>query len=56
MDWIRLRAYLFGLKRFIIPVLLGSLVAGLIANGYSDWANVVCAFSDAIGVPLEECK
>ena len=56
MHWIKLRAILFASKRFIVPALLGSCVLWLIANGYDGWANVVCAFSDAIGIPLEECK
>jgi hypothetical protein len=56
MDWLKLRAVLFASKRFVIPALLGSLVLWLIANGFEPWADVVCAFSDAIGIPLEECK
>lgn len=56
MDWLRLRAIIFASKRLVIPALLGGLVLWLIANGLEPWANVVCAFSDAIGVPLEECR
>jgi hypothetical protein len=56
MDWLKLRAVLFASKRFIIPAILGSLVLWLIANGLEPWANVVCAFSDAIGISIEECK
>jgi len=43
-------------KRVIVPVLVGATVGWLAAHGYNNWADAVCAVSNAAGIPVTECN
>lgn len=55
MDWLKYRAYLLATKRLALPIIFGAIVGWLIRHNHSEWANVVCAISTALGVPVSEC-
>jgi hypothetical protein len=55
MEKLRLQFLLVFGRRFILPAAVGAIVGALIANGYSEWAAVVCAISVALGVTVTEC-
>jgi hypothetical protein len=43
-------------KRFVLPVVVGTAVVWLVSNGYDDWASALCSASDAVGINVTECK
>lgn len=43
-------------KRVALPVIVGSLVVFLMANGLDNWANIVCDISSNLGIYVSECK
>lgn len=55
MEKLRLQFLLVFGRRFILPAAVGAVVGALIANGYTEWAAVVCAISVAVGVTVTEC-
>jgi hypothetical protein len=43
-------------RKYIAPIVLGSLVVWLIANELGDWADVVCSASAALAIYVEQCN
>lgn len=42
-------------RRYIAPVVIGSIVTWLVANNYSDFADAVCSLSAGLTVYVEAC-
>lgn len=55
MD-MKLKIALYWAKRIILPGVLGASVGWALSHGHEEWVDVICAFSDAILVDVQECK
>lgn len=43
------------IRRFVLPVAIAALVTWLVAHNYPQWADVVCAVSDALAIKVDVC-
>ena len=44
------------IKRFALPMAVGSLILWLMSHGYDDWVPVICGIADNLGIVVTECK
>lgn len=55
MDY-RLTILIGAIKRFAIPVAIGSLILWLANHGYSNWIPIICDITDNLTILVSECE
>jgi hypothetical protein len=55
MDW---RGWLaaVAVRRYVLPIAIGSLVAWLIANNHPDFADALCSVAAGFAIAVENCR
>ena len=55
MDW---RGWLAAaaVRRYVLPIAIGTLVAWLIANNHPDFADALCSVADGLAIAVENCR
>ena len=44
------------LRRYVLPLALGTLVTWLVANNHPDFADAVCSVAAGLAIAVENCK
>lgn len=55
MDWRSLIA-VAAMRRYVLPIAIGTLVAWLIANNHPDFADALCSVASGLAIAVENCK
>lgn len=55
MDSAKLAIIVHVIRKYIAPAIIGAFVVWLVANEFSDWADVVCSVSAALAIGVEQC-
>ena len=55
MDWRGLLAAA-AFRRYVLPIAIGALVAWLVANNHTDFADALCSVADGLAIAVENCK
>lgn len=54
MNWRGLIAAV-AVRRYVLPILLGVVVAWLLANNHPDFADAVCSVAAGLAIKVDQC-
>lgn len=55
MDWKSFIAAA-AVRRYVLPIAIGTLVAWLLANNHPDFADALCSVADGLAIKVENCN
>lgn len=55
MDY-RITILIGVIKRFALPVAIGTLILWLANHGYNNWIPIICDITNNFGIIVTECK
>lgn len=54
MDWRSLLATV-AVRRYVLPIAIGTLVTWFLANNHPDFADALCSVANGLAIKVDQC-